>query len=121
MVMIVNAFKKGCCMKRFFLIIMVVLMCVGCAKSSGDYDDVLNNGLVNGGSSMAHDHQVTDIDNSKDDKSHTINRSDISPTVDFPEGVFCPTVLDPVLGSDGRIYSNACYAVANGVTDYEKI
>ena len=46
---------------------------------------------------MAHDHQVTDIDNSKDDKSHTINRSDISPTVDFPEGVFCPTVLDPVL------------------------
>lgn len=26
------------------------------------------------------------------------------------EGIFCPTYYDPVICSDGQIYSNACFA-----------
>lgn len=26
------------------------------------------------------------------------------------EGIFCPTYYDPVICSDGQVYSNACFA-----------
>lgn len=29
-----------------------------------------------------------------------------------PEGILCPTYYDPVICSDGKVYSNACFANA---------
>ncbi len=40
------------------------------------------------------------------------------------EGIFCPTVYDPVICNDGNVYSNSCFAYvacATGCVPYGEV